>query len=201
MLLVEKAVTLSKEEEALYKLRRIREQLENQREIQGIILHRLRVNLEESSMVGFFVWNLLKILVLKTPMHIYLQTLGLKRLQRAIGLFDMMNIEVNRPQQPIEILSSVTLAEEKQKPIVLTGWSSILGLPLQNSGVYVDTPPELVASAIAHIAYLVDSISAIMNVPTTHTINSFEAFDCSISANGDLRCLFTTSYILSCPWI
>ena len=91
----------------------------------------------------------------------------------------MMKIVINLPPKLNKSKS------EKTEP--LRGYSSIMGLPLLNSGDYDGIPIEVVSSALSFAAHLVDTVSAILNLPLDHPIRPFEIFECVTSPHSDQR--------------
>lgn len=47
-------------------------------------------------------------------------------------------------------------------------------------------PVDVVTTAVAHIAHMVDGLSAALNIPLPHPLLPFEASDCMVSAQQDL---------------
>jgi hypothetical protein len=91
--------------------------------------------------------------------------------------------------------------------VKLNGISSILNLPLPNSGNYkgfthsplplmtwIDIPVEVVASALSHISHLVNSLSMILNIKLPHPLLPFDTFESTIiRSHGNL------SYVTHLP--
>ena len=106
------------------------------------------------------------------------------RFREACAIFDMIKIIANPPPR-----SSKT-KNEKIEP--LRGYSTIMGLPLLNNGVYDGIPVEIVSSALSFAAHLVDTVAAILNISLDHPIRPFETFECVTSPNSDQRYYFIT---------
>ena len=104
------------------------------------------------------------------------------RFREACAIFDMIKIIANPPPR------SSKMKNEKIEP--LRGYSTIMGLPLLNNGVYDGIPVEIVSSALSFAAHLVDTVAAILNISLDHPIRPFETFECVTSPNSDQRYFF-----------
>lgn len=76
---------------------------------------------------------------------------------------------------------------KNEKTEILRGVSTIMGLPLLNSGNYEGIPVEVVSSALSLAAHLVDTVASILNIHLDHPLRPFETFECVISPNFDHR--------------
>lgn len=96
------------------------------------------------------------------------------RWRLALELFMAMRIEVYDSLKPVPSSSS---SQPSKAASNVQGCSTILGLPLLNSGHVEDIPIDVVSSAFSHIAHLVDCLSAALNIPLPHRLLPFLAFD------------------------
>lgn len=79
----------------------------------------------------------------------------------------------------------------------ITDCSTILSIPLLNSGDYSGTPPEIVSAGLGYIAHVVETLAAVLNIPLPHPIMPFGAFDYAvICPQGRLD-----SYLPLCPYL
>jgi len=74
---------------------------------------------------------------------------------------------------------------EKGGIITLNGYSTINGLPLNNSGDDNNTNIELVSSALSFVSQLLVSLSVLFNVKLPHQLYIFDYEDCCISPGGN----------------
>lgn len=102
------------------------------------------------------------------------------RFREACSIFEMMKIVTNPPPRTSKVKN------EKIEP--LRGYSTIMSLPLLNSGDYDGIPVEIVSSALSFAAHLVDTVAAILNIALDHPLRPFETFECVTSPNSDRRC-------------
>ena len=110
------------------------------------------------------------------------------RFREANKIFEMMKIFVNVPPKSNKSKSEKTDKSEKNdKSEPLRGYSTIMGLPLLNSGDYDGIPVEMVSSALSFAAHLVDTVAAILNIPLDHPLRPFETFECVTSPHSDQR--------------
>lgn len=123
----------------------------------------------------------------------------------------MMDLDAQLPERKVnrdDPHKNTKSEDSKPVELVLTGCSSILSIPVPNSGNYSGilsctslnvfpsnpkslssisgTPVDVVIAAVAHIAHMVDSLSATLNIPLPHPLLPFEATDCMVSAQQDL---------------
>lgn len=101
------------------------------------------------------------------------------RYREACALFDMIAIQVNLPPKSNKARTG------QSDP--LRGFSTIMGLPLLNSGDYDGMPVEIVSSALSFAAHLVDTVAAVLNIHLDHPLRPFETFECVTSPNSDQR--------------
>lgn len=76
---------------------------------------------------------------------------------------------------------------KSEKTECLRGVSTIMGLPLLNSGNYDGIPPEIVSSALSITAHLLDTVSSILNIHLDHPLRPYETFECVAIPNFDHR--------------
>lgn len=126
------------------------------------------------------------------------------RLNQALTVLRMMKINAQPPERNE---SSYDKDSNTLKPLKMpvTGCSSILSIPLPNCGDYSGitdiqyakitlyiiiiqpgTPLNVVTTALAYIAHLVDALSATLNIPLPHPLLPFQSSECMVSAQHDL---------------
>lgn len=111
-----------------------------------------------------------------------------KRWQEVLDAFHMIPIVPAFPER----------SEQQQQAVLeIVGCSTIVGIPLPNSGDYSGTPPEIVSAGLGHVAHLLETIATVLNVPLPHPVKPFGAFDYAvICPQGRLD-----SYLPLCPFI
>ena len=71
--------------------------------------------------------------------------------------------------------------------VKLSGVCCIQGLPILSNGSFDNVAHEITSSALAHVAHLIDSLGAVLNIPLLHPIIPFEFVECTISTQGDRK--------------
>jgi hypothetical protein len=94
--------------------------------------------------------------------------------------------------------------KHQTQALKITGIGTVQGLPmLNNSNLYgggrsfpaepssgskeSTTTEEVVAAGLARMCHLIDSLSAILNIPLLHPLFPFEFTECCIAAQGERR--------------
>lgn len=108
-------------------------------------------------------------------------------------LSDIKAARTSRWREVISVFRMIPIAVEIPtrtkvfEPLFLRGTSTVMGLPLLNSGNYEGIPVEIVSSALYFAAHLVDTIASILNIHLDHPLRPFETFECVISPSSNLR--------------
>jgi hypothetical protein len=104
-----------------------------------------------------------------------------QRWKAAASLFDMIPVDADVPPRHPRADAGTT-STTATTTAALGGSSTVMGLPLLNSGkyAYAGVPTELVASALSHAAHLVDALSAVLNLPLDHPLRPFEAYEAAV---------------------
>eukprot|EP01032_Pedospumella_encystans_P016272 gene16272-18570_t len=83
--------------------------------------------------------------------------LRIHRMNAAGNVFKLMAIDAQHPER-IQHRTDKEQEMSKKAELSISGCSSILSVPLPNSGDYSGTPVDVVSTAVAHIAHLVDAL-------------------------------------------
>lgn len=67
-----------------------------------------------------------------------------------------------------------------KESLTLSGVSSILGVPLPDSGDYTLVPPYVVCSALGHVAHLLTHLGKVLNIPLPHQLLPFDTYDFAV---------------------
>lgn len=223
--MAEESVELRKENETLALLRQRRKQQQENLDLKKLIHRSLIQNMNDSPQVKFIVLTMRLLLnffiypsrcrfctnpgllaltmidevfflslecsFLRTYFLLLSKYVRALRFREVCSVFKMMSIIPDIPPR-------ATSKAKNEKNEILRGVSTIMGLPLLNSGSYEGIPVEVVSSALSLAAHLVDTVASILNIHLDHPLRPFETFECVISPNFDHRSVtLVMSHLLS----